>query len=455
MKQPRIAILGAGLTGLSTGYFLSEKGLQADILEKQNHIGGVMQSKTEKGFTYELGPNTGVLNNIYIEELFQKLRPDCTLEIASEQAKKRLILKNNKWHPLPYNFSTAVSTPLFTLKDKFRILGEPFRKAGTAPHENLYCFVNRRLGKSFHDYAVAPFINGVYAGNTQEIITKYALPKLYNLEQEYGSLIKGSIQKQKKKLHSQEPKPSKQIFSCKNGLTHFISALEKNQNSTIHTGCSDIFVSKKNNEYVLTWKDAHNTPHEEIYDTIIYTIPAYALGSTCTFLSDSDRKVFNAIPYAPIVQISLGFKHWDGIDINAFGGLCPPKEKRNILGVLFMSSMFSDKAPNGGALFAAFAGGRLNQEICTLSDEEITKIVLHECKELLQYSKTPDLIRIHRYSHAIAQYTTHQEKVIETCTQLEESYPNMHFTGGYINGISIGDRVKQGFETAKHIYNSL
>ncbi|MFW5851652.1 MAG: protoporphyrinogen oxidase [Bacteroidota bacterium] len=455
MKQPRIAIIGAGLTGLSAGFFLSEKGLQADILEKQNHIGGVMQSKTEDGFTYESGPNTGVLNNMYIEELFQKLHPDCRLAIASEQAKKRLILKNNTWHPLPYNFSTAVSTPLFTLKDKFRILGEPFRKAGPDPHENLRSFVHRRLGKSFHDYAVAPFVNGVFAGNTEEIVPKYALPKLYNLEQQYGSFIKGSIQKQKEQAHSQEPKPSKNIFSCSGGLSQFISALAKNQNNTIHTSCSNISILPQQNRYVISWTDNNNTKREEIYTEVILTIPAYALESTCSFLSNSQREIFNTIPYAPVVQVSLGFNKWDGIDIQAFGGLCPPKEKRNILGVLFMSSMFSDKAPEGGALLAAFAGGRLNPEICKLTDEEITDIVQHECKELLRYSGTPDLIKIHRYSHAIAQYTSHQEKVICTCKELGNKFPHLYFNGGYINGISIADRVKQGYETAKHIYNSL
>jgi oxygen-dependent protoporphyrinogen oxidase len=455
MKQPRIAIIGAGLTGLSAGFFLSEKGLQADILEQKDHIGGVMQSQTEQGFTYESGPNTGVLNNMYIEELFQKLHPDCEPAIASEQAKKRLILKNNTWHPLPYNFSTAVSTPLFTLKDKFRILGEPFRKAGTDPHENLRSFVQRRLGKSFHDYAVAPFINGIFAGNTEEIIPKYALPKLYNLEQEYGSFIKGSIQKHKNQTHSQEAKPSKNIFSCTGGFSQFISALAKKQHSTIHTGCAHISITPQENTYVISWQERDNTKREEIYDKVILTIPAYALESTCSFLSDSERKVFNTVPYAPVVQVSLGFNNWDGINIQAFGGLCPPKEKRNILGVLFMSSMFSDKAPEGGALLAAFAGGRLNSEICKLTDEEITDIVQHECKELLSYSGNPDLIRIHRYSHAIAQYTTHQEKVIKTCEELENKYPHLYFNGGYINGISIADRVKQGYKTAKHIYNSL
>ncbi|NLK81936.1 MAG: protoporphyrinogen oxidase [Bacteroidales bacterium] len=162
----RVAILGAGLSGLSIGYFLNKKGISADIFEKGSRIGGVIQSNKEAGFLYEHGPNTGVLSNTIIEQLFADISEHCTIEVANEAAKKRLILKNGKWHALPSGLFSGIGTPLFTTMDKFRILGEPFRKAGTNPDESLRAFVERRLGKSFHDYAVAPFINGIYAGNT-------------------------------------------------------------------------------------------------------------------------------------------------------------------------------------------------------------------------------------------------------------------------------------------------
>ena len=138
---------------------------------------------------------------------------------------KRYILKNGQWTPLPSGLISAINTPLFTLKDKFRILGEPFRKPGSDPDESVAQLVRRRLGESFLDYAVNPFISGVYAGDPEKLITRYALPKLYALEQNYGSFIKGSIAKARQKKTELEKKATREVFSAKGGLGNLIKAL--------------------------------------------------------------------------------------------------------------------------------------------------------------------------------------------------------------------------------------
>ncbi|MEI7504778.1 MAG: protoporphyrinogen oxidase, partial [Paludibacter sp.] len=186
-----VVVLGAGLTGLTTAHYLKKANKNFIVLEKQNRVGGVIQSKQEDGFLLEEGPNTGVVGNATVVELFEDLAGRCELELGGENVKKRFILKNGQWEHLPQGLKDAINTPLFSLKDKFRILGEPFRPAGKNPHENLASFVKRRMGASFLNYAIDPFIIGVYAGDPNYLIPKYALPKLYDLEQKYGSLIGG------------------------------------------------------------------------------------------------------------------------------------------------------------------------------------------------------------------------------------------------------------------------
>jgi len=182
-----VVVIGAGLTGLTTAHYLKKQNKKFIVLEKENKVGGVIKTKNENNFLFEEGPNTGVVGNTTVVELFEELSDKCKLELAGDNVKKRFILKNGKWENLPLGLLDAINTPLFTLKDKFRVLGEPFRLAGKEPHENLANFVKRRLGKSFFDYAIDPFIIGVYAGDPNYLIPKYALPKLYNLEQKYGS----------------------------------------------------------------------------------------------------------------------------------------------------------------------------------------------------------------------------------------------------------------------------
>lgn len=187
-QQTDILIIGAGLTGLTTGFWLTRAGKDIHILEKADRVGGQIHTFREKDFVYESGPNTGVVSYPEVAELFEALSPACALETAREESKRRLIWKGNRFRALPSGLFSAVTTPLFTLGDKFRILGEPFRAKGNNPDESVGELAARRLGKSFLHYAVDPFLSGVYAGDPMKLVTRYALPKLCNLEQQYGSL---------------------------------------------------------------------------------------------------------------------------------------------------------------------------------------------------------------------------------------------------------------------------
>jgi len=206
-----IVIIGAGLTGLTLAFYLKKQGTNVLVIEKSGKTGGVIQTVKDDGFVFETGPNTGVVGNPEVAELFEDLEGLCSLETANPSAKRRLIWKKGRWHALPSGFVSAVLTPLFTLKDKFKVLGEPFRRKGNNPKENLADLVKRRLGVSFLNYAIDPFISGIYAGDPKYLIPKYALPKLYALEQDYGSFIKGSIQKakEKKKIRDFKKLPKK------------------------------------------------------------------------------------------------------------------------------------------------------------------------------------------------------------------------------------------------------
>ena len=183
-QQTDILIIGAGLTGLTTGFWLTRAGKDIHILEKADRVGGQIHTFREKDFVYESGPNTGVVSYPEVAELFEALSPACALETAREESKRRLIWKGNRFRALPSGLFSAVTTPLFTLGDKFRILGEPFRAKGNNPDESVGELAARRLGKSFLHYAVDPFLSGVYAGDPMKLVTRYALPKLYNLEQQ-------------------------------------------------------------------------------------------------------------------------------------------------------------------------------------------------------------------------------------------------------------------------------
>lgn len=449
-KKDDIVIIGAGLTGLALAYFLKQQGRNVLIIEKKGRTGGVIHSVTENGFTYETGPSTGVVGTLEIAELFEELSGECKLEIAEESAQKRYILKNGKWHLLPAGLFSAIGTPLFSWYDKFRILGEPFRKAGTDPNESVGEIVKRRLGKSYLDYAVDPFISGVYAGDPDRLITRFALPKLYNLEQKYGSFIKGSIKKAK------EPKPygaekiSRKVFSIEGGLSNMIRALtDKVGDKHIRLNCSHTKVEPLETGYTVSFTNSANETESIVTPCVVSTVGGYALSEIFSFIPNKLILPIKKVRYADVVQATVAFGTWNAPSLEGFGGLVPRIENRSILGVLYPSVIFRNRAPKGGALLSVFMGGSRNLKMLQKRDDELYEIIIREIRSTLGKQLTPDFIKIYRHKNAIVQYDDVSEEKMKAIGEIEQKYRGVYLAGSIRDGIGMADRVKQ----AKYLAN--
>jgi protoporphyrinogen/coproporphyrinogen III oxidase len=442
--KTNIVIIGAGLTGLSLGHFLKKAGKDFIIIEKDNRTGGVINTSVEDGFIFENGPNTGVLSTVEIVQLFEDLNDRCFLETADKAAAKRYILKDGRWVALPSGPLSAIGTPLFTLKDKFRILGEPFRKPGTNPDETIAELVIRRMGKSFLDYAVNPFISGVYAGDPARLVTRYALPKLYNLEQNYGSFIRGAIAKGKEKKSDAEKKATREVFSVKGGLMNLINAMTEEIGwEKIFTARKNIIVKPQPSGYRIASEDNEDTGHEIACDIVVTTTGGYSLSEMLPFVPAKTIQDITGLTYAGVVQVSAGYKRWHGDKLDAFGGLVPAVEKRKILGILFPSAIFKGRAPEGGALLSIFLGGIRDPEVIGMDDDEIAGIVLKEISQTLSGRNNPDIIKINRYQHAIPQYEKSTGARLAAIDRIQQENPGLILAGNIRDGIGMADRVKQ------------
>jgi oxygen-dependent protoporphyrinogen oxidase len=449
MKK-KVVIIGGGLTGLVTGFYLKKRNIDFMILDKNPQPGGVIQTFCEEGFCFEGGPNTGVIGHPEVAELFEDLGDLCKLEIADESAKKRLIWKNGKWEAIPSGLFGGIKTPLFSLKDKIRILGEPFRKPGTNPNETLADLVKRRMGQSFLDYAVDPFIKGVYAGDTEYLIPRYALPKLYRLEQEYGSFIGGSIKKKRKEKDPRLKKATREVFSVEGGLGNLVKALAVSiGEDNILLDQKDLRVEKTGNEkFVIHYgRNKQNKTLET--EQVITTTGSFALPSLLPFIEKEQMVKINNLVYARVAEIAYGFKNWEGPVLDAFGGLVPSKENRDILGILFPSAFLKNRSPKGGALLTTFIGGMAKDHLMDLDDKELLKIASEEVQTMMQLKNfNPDLIRLFRYQYAIPQYGITTGARLEAISKAEEEHPGLIIAGNVRDGIGMADRIRQGVSIA-------
>ena len=448
-----VMVIGAGLTGLSLAFFLRQAGFNVQVLEEQPGVGGVIRTHSEKGFLFESGPNTGVLGNVEIVHLFERLSDNCRLITANTDAKHRWIWKNGRWNALPEGLLSAVKTPLFTFRDKVGILREPWVSKGTDPDETLASMVVRRMGKSYLDYAVDPFISGVYAGNPNTLVTRYALPKLYQLEQEYGSFIRGAIKKRKIPKSKEEKKVTREVFSVEGGLSNLINALVHRIGSeNIQTNCSNVTVKPYGRGYETTFVNADRMPVVYHSAHVVTTGGAKSLPRILPFLSPETHLALGNVQYAKVVQVVAGYKHWKGIPLNAFGGLIPSRENSNVLGILFPSSIFAGRAPEKGALLSVFMGGMRNPALIDRTDSEITSLALETIKTGMTLSDaTPDLLRVFRYPLAIPQYEKSTRERLAAIETVQQQYKGLIIGGNLRDGIGMADRIKQASNIALQI----
>jgi protoporphyrinogen/coproporphyrinogen III oxidase len=450
-----VAIIGAGLTGLTLAYYLKKAGIGFVLIEKQNCMGGVMQTQERDGFVYEAGPNTGIISRPEVAELFDELNPACKIELANPKSKNRWILKHGKWEPVPGGFIAAIRTPLFTFKDKFGILAEPFRAKGKDPMETVATMVKRRLGQSYLDYAVDPFISGIYAGDPNQLITKYALPKLYALEQNYGSFIGGAIRKSREPKTKRDLRVSKEVFSAKGGFHNLIRAIEESLSAECsYMGISNPIVRKIEHGFTTSFTTADGKPCTLNSKWLVTTTNAQAIKELFDFIPKDELAPITSLRYAKVVQVVMAYSKWNGPELNAFGGLIPSKENRNVLGVLFPSSIFQDRAPAGGALLSVFLGGINKPQIIEMTDDALIRMVRDELNALLQVEQSKEAFaKIFRYQYAIPQYDESSPERLAGINKLEKKFPGLLLAGNIRDGIGIADRIGQAADLANLIAN--
>lgn len=449
MIKKQAVIIGAGLTGLCTAFFLKRKGFDVMLLEKKAVIGGAIQSHREEGFVYEEGPNTGVIGNPEIAELFEMLGLE--VQEANDDTNNRLILKNNKWYSLPSGAVSFLRTPLFSLKDKIGIAFEPFRKKGINPDESVASLAARRIGQSFVDYAVNPFISGIYAGDPSKLITRHALPKLYNLEQDYGSFIGGAFKKSRISKTERDKKATRKVFSTRGGLQTLVDKLgEAIGSENILCGAEHINISKTESDYSLSFNHG-NKLVEVLSPYLISTVGTHDLVELFPFVDTAAMDIITKLNYAKVVQVATAVKR-QAIDDRyiSFGGLIPQKENKKLLGVLFPSFCFSDRSPIDFVTLAIYLGGVRHPEFFDLSDSETEKLVKSELKDLFGIKESDyKFMKIFRHQYAIPQYELSSGERFETIRKIESENKGLVIAGNIRDGIGMADRVKQAYGIAQ------
>ena len=455
-SKNKIVIVGAGISGLTTAYLLRKEGFDVTVLEKKKEPGGSIETVIEKGFLFDRGPNSALETTPLIGQIVEELGLQDQLAYANKEANKRYILRNNQLYPLPMSPPAFIGTKLFSAKAKFRLLAEPFiGRSQDGYYQSIAEFVKRRLGKEFLDYAINPFVAGVYAGNPEDLSVKSAFPKLYELEEKYGGLIVGTIRSIKeRKKRTEKSKQSAKMFSFKNGMLTLPNSIASYLGEKVIFFSEVKSIAKKEKGFQINYENAGQRNSIEC-NSVISTVPAYIAAEIFKDWDERLTKHLQEVYYPPVLVLYLAYKKSDiKQPLDGFGFLIPAKERKSFLGSIWSSVIFPNRTDENKATFTLFVGGARDPEIGNIDKDILINKVRKEFEQIMNISGEPVFQTYKYWSNAIPQYNIGYIEHEKYFDEFERNNPGIILSGNYRGGISVGDCIKSAGVITKKITNN-
>ncbi|MFA8344185.1 MAG: protoporphyrinogen oxidase [Rhodothermaceae bacterium] len=406
MLKKKVAVIGAGISGLTSAFWLKKENCDVTVFEADSEVGGAMKTEFQGDFLMETGPNSGLETTPLIREIADEVGIGDQMIYANSEANNRYIVKNSTLMPLPASPPAFFKSKLFSFSAKLRLLKEPFvGKSDDGYYQSIAQFVERRLGKEFLDYAIDPFVSGVFAGDPQKLSVKSAFPKLYRLEELYGGLIKGMVRgARERKRNNEKSKQHAKMFSFKSGMHSYPKAIAEYLGDSVKVNCRIDKIVKLENSYKILYTE-NDVAKEFSADVILSTIPSHKSAKLFSEIDNSLSKHLEEIYYPPVKIVHLGFNKKDiQHKLDGFGFLIPTKEKRNYLGAIWSSVIFPKRSSDDTALFTMFVGGAKTPEVFNRNQDELFSEIISDFKNLMGIKADPILVKERFWGKAIPQY---------------------------------------------------
>ena len=452
-----VLVIGAGLSGLVAAYRAKRAGLSVAVFEAQARPGGVIGSERRAGALFERGPNSGLDTTPLINVMLTDLGIAAERVDGSKASSKRYVVRGGQLVPLPMSPGAFLSTPLFSFGAKARLFAEPFiGKSPPDAEESIAQFVRRRLGPEFLDYAIEPFVAGIYAGDPETLSVPAAFPRLHALEQRYGGLIKGAIMgARERRKNADKSKNAASSFSFRDGMQTLTDALARAVGNVDCEVKVQRVERRPDGSFVVAGQ-RFGMGFERVARAVVIATPAHAAAEIVRDLAPSAASALADIPYPPVTVVASAYRRREILHpLDGFGFLAPAKERTAVLGTLFSSTMFENRAPSEVAVLTTFVGGRRNPELAMAGDAEVRSAVQSELSRLVGAGAEPMWTEVTRWNKAIPQYTLGHLQRLAKVEEAERALPGLIFCANYRGGVSIGDCVKAGHATAERLASQL
>jgi protoporphyrinogen/coproporphyrinogen III oxidase len=450
-----VAIVGAGITGLTAAYRLKQRGSRVVVYEASDRIGGAIKSERRNGYLAELGPNSLAAPSTVVAAFLAELGLDSRRITAAAVARTRYIVRRGRLVRLPMSLAELLTSRLFSNSAKLAIFGEPLLEASdSAVDESVAAFVRRRFNQEVVDYLANPFVAGTFAGDPEQLSIRHALPGLQALERTQGSLVKAFVQMMKGyRADSEGQGGPGSIMSFREGLQELPDALGRELSSEVRLRSP--VTQLRQNPRGWTVGAAFQTP--ELYDAVIYAAPAHSLDEIDLDLLGGERlSTLSSIVHPPVAVLALGFRREQvSHPLDGFGFLTPEVERRRVLGVVFSSTIFPDRAPEGHVMLSAFVGGTRDPDFVQADPQTLTARVLDDLRVLLGAQGEPTFRAVQVWPKAIPQYVLGYGRFKDIADEVERRNPGLLLAGTYRDGVSLAEAMGSGERAATRVADLL
>ncbi len=446
-----LAVLGGGISGLTAAHALMRQGHGVVVIDRGVAPGGRIQTEQRDGFLVEHGPNSMISPAPGAEDLIASLGLGGARIDKGSGVRHRYLVRDGRAHALPLDPLGFFGSDFFSLRGRLRMLAEPFVRRG--PHdESVASFVRRRFGRELLDYVFDPLVGGIYAGNPENLSMTALLPRLKQLEQRYGSVVCGVVAKALAGMDPRFDPRRRNLFSFEQGMASLPRQLAATLGARLWSGIRvEGLRAEAGGGFHLSLRDQGSATSLRV-DGVVVALPAYAAARVLAPLAPSAAEALASIEHPPLVVVALGYRRAQiAHPLDGLGVLTPTVERRKVLGVLFSSTLFAHRAPDGHILLTAYVGGARQPELAQLPRDELIAMVKAEAASLLGASGEPVFESLRYWRQSLPQPDLGHSLRIDALSALEGEYPGLVVTGNYVSGVSTSACIDSAVAAAGRI----
>jgi oxygen-dependent protoporphyrinogen oxidase len=441
-----IAIVGAGISGLSLAFELRNRGAPVVLLEASSRVGGTIRSSAQEGFLTEGGPNGFLDKEPATRALAAALGLTDQMRKADPAAKRRFIFTRGSLREVPSSPGEFLKSDILPLGARLRVAGELFsRRARDPENETLGAFARRHLGSTAARVLVDAMQAGIFAGDPEKLSLAATFPKMRELERDHRSLILAMIRLQRQRKGTAEATetagPAGTLCSFEGGLETLTRALADRLGTAVRLNTEVRSIARSGREWQL---QTSSGGREEMIaaEQVVLAVPSHVAARLLRPTDGALASELEGIDYAPICVVHLGYSRAEAAVPDGFGFLVPAQERLRILGAIFVSSIFPWRSEGRRSLLTCMVGGARQPELFGLEEAELVGSVRKDLERVLGLTSAPSFQRVVRWPRGIPQYNVGHLARVRRIEEAVSRLPGLMVTGNAYRGVGLNDCVR-------------